>query len=66
MDENNISLSDELLNKLKEKLKETEFNSIQEYVGFILKQVVSEKSQEGYTKDEEEAVKANLKELGYL
>ena len=65
-EENIITLSEELVKKLKSKLKETEFNSVQEYVKFILEQVVSEEDKEGYSKEEEEAIKENLKDLGYL
>jgi Arc/MetJ-type ribon-helix-helix transcriptional regulator len=53
----NLSLSKELRNKLEEKAKQTSFESIQEYITFVLEQVVSESSEndktQAYTKEEE-------------
>ncbi len=53
----NLSLSKELKHKLEEKTKQTSFESIQEYITFVLEQVVSESSEndetQAYTKEEE-------------
>ena len=83
----NLSIPKELKEKLERELKETNFNSIEEYILYILEQMVSddkigissrkkqaytdeeEKDIRGpntYSEEEEEALKKNLKELGYL
>ena len=52
-----ISISKELKQKLEEKTKETSFESIQQYITFVLEQVISENREnerkEIYTKKEE-------------
>ena len=52
-----ISIPEELEQKLEEKIKKTSFESIQEYVTFVLEQVVSESNEDDetqiYTKEEE-------------
>jgi hypothetical protein len=65
-----INISEELKTRLEEKTKETEFDSLEEYVGYILKQVISDEgaseTEQAYTDDEEEAMKERLKDLGYV
>ena len=67
-----ISIPLELVKKLEEKIKETDFKSVQDYVIYILKQIVSEQEEENnsekdaYTKEEETDLKKNLEDLGYL
>ena len=52
-----LSISKELKQKLEEKTKETSFESIQQYITFVLEQVVLESSENErkkiYTKEEE-------------
>jgi len=66
----NLKISNELKIKLEKKSKETEFNSLNEYINYILKQVTSDTNssddEQAYTKEEEAAVKKRLKELGYV
>jgi Arc/MetJ-type ribon-helix-helix transcriptional regulator len=70
MPEENIKLPEELANKLKEKIKDTEFSSIEEYTLYVLQQVVSsqtsEKAQQVYTKEESELLKKRMEDLGYI
>ena len=70
MAEINIKISQELKKKLEKKIKQTEFGSISEYIIYILEKVTSDVSnseaEQAYTKEEEEAVKRRLKELGYV
>ena len=96
-----ISIPEELEEKLQEKIKETNFKSVQDYILYILEQIVSESAGEikskreqayteeeekdiagdpemleslgmlpkhtkGYTQKEEEELKKNLEDLGYL
>jgi Arc/MetJ-type ribon-helix-helix transcriptional regulator len=66
----NLEISNELKTKLEEKIKETEFNSVDEYINYILEQVTSDTNssdnEEAYSKDEETAMKQRLEELGYV
>lgn len=63
----NIPLPNVIVNKIKERIKNTEFNSVSEYIVFILREVLADKDDKGSLTDEEEKqVKATLKKLGYL
>ena len=70
METTDIQISKELKDKLEEKIKETEFDSLQEYVNYILGQVVSgvesSEGEKAYTEEEEDAMKERLKEMGYV
>lgn len=65
-----ISLPTQLVDKIKEKIKGTGMHSPSAYVTFILRQLLSEspenKEREGFSKQEEEAIRKRLKALGYL
>jgi hypothetical protein len=53
-----IPISEEIKNKLNEKIKGTNFNSIQEYIVYILTQTTSEEDNlEAYTNEEEADIK---------
>ena len=60
-----IYLSTELYNKIEERVKTSEFNSVEEYVGFILEEVLRDEEEDEETFDEEE-IKQKLRSLGYL
>jgi len=57
-----------LYKKIEERVKVTEFGSVEEYVTFVLEEVLKEEKEEErvYTKEEEEEVKNRLRALGYL
>ena len=67
-----ISLPEKLIEKLENKIKETDFDSISDYLIYVLKQVLEKETESNskrevsYSKEEEEAVKRRLKELGYI
>ncbi len=64
-----IKIPKPLYEKIAERLKDTEFESVEEYVIFVLNEVVTEpeqKEEPALTKEEEEKVKERLKGLGYL
>lgn len=82
-----ISIPKELKKKLEEKIKQTNFKSIQDYIIYILNQIVSDNESDtkpgrkqaytkkeeadirgphAYTEEDEEALKKNLEDLGYL
>ena len=59
-----------LYRKIEERVNATEFNSVEEYVTFVLEEVLKdeeEKEEEKtFSKEEEEEVKKRLRALGYL
>jgi len=59
------SLYDEISKRVKE--SGGEFKDVEEYVTFVLNEVVKEDEEENvYTPEEEEEIKRRLKQLGYL
>ena len=63
-----IYIQQELYNKVKRRVKQSrgEFKSVEEYVEFVLQEVVKEEPQQTYTAEEEEEVKERLRRLGYI
>ena len=60
-----ISLPLPLVEKIKQKIKGTGMPSVSAYVSFVLRQILSEPSNELFSKKEEQEVKNRLKSLGY-
>ena len=58
-----LSISKELKQKLEEKIEQTNFKSLQEYILFILEQIVADKEANNqkvaYTKKEEEEIRGD-------
>ena len=63
-----VFLSVDLYKKIEERVKVTEFNSVEEYVTFVLEEVLKDEGEEEktFSKEEEEEVKKRLRALGYL
>ena len=65
-----INIDDSLIEKIKERVKDSdEFNSAEDYIDHILRQVVkrlSEEKKSPYSEVDEKKVKERLKALGYL
>jgi len=63
-----VFLSSELYSRLEERVRDTGFESVDEYVTFVLEEVVKEEGEEeaAFSKEEEEEVKKRLRALGYL
>jgi len=63
-----VFLSADLYKKIEERVKVTEFNSVEEYVTFVLEEVLKDEGEEEktFSKEEEEEVKKRLRALGYL
>lgn len=59
-----LFLPTELYQKIEERIKATGFGSVDEYVIFILEEVLKEEA--GPSDEEEEEVKKRLRALGYL
>ena len=64
-----VSISAELYGKIAERVEATGFSSVEEYVTFVLEEVLKDDGEEekvAFSKEEEEEVKKRLKALGYL
>ncbi|RLE68834.1 MAG: CopG family transcriptional regulator [Thermoprotei archaeon] len=65
-----INISKEIYEKAKKYVENSggEFNSVEEFIEFVLKEVLEEEREEKqvYTPEEEEEIKRRLKSLGYL
>ena len=68
-----IRISKDLYDKVQNRVKMSneEFKSVEDYVTFLLTEVVSEADTQNsdgnaYTKEEEEEIKGRLKNLGYI
>ena len=63
-----VSLPAELYSKIEERVNTTDFVSVEEYVTFVLEEVIKEENEEekAFSKEDEEEVKKRLKALGYL
>ena len=67
-----VEIKDEIIEKLKKRVDDGEFKTVDEYVNYVLQQVVerldseSGEKEEAYTKEDEEKVKERLRSLGYM
>ena len=63
-----ISVPADIYDKVEERVKATEFGSVDEYVLFILEEVLKDEEEEeqAYTEADEAEVKRRLKSLGYM
>ncbi|UCD03737.1 MAG: CopG family transcriptional regulator [Candidatus Woesearchaeota archaeon] len=70
-----VEIDNEIIEKIKERIKDMdEFDSVEGYVDYILKQIVGRLEEENkikvdkeeYSKEDEKKVKERLKSLGYL
>ncbi len=65
-----IKIPKQLIEKIKERIKQTEFKSVDEYANFVLEEVIKEVSEEDtaevFSEEDEQKVKERLRALGYL
>jgi Arc/MetJ-type ribon-helix-helix transcriptional regulator len=62
-----VFLTAELYSKVEERVKAADFSSVDEYVEFVLEEILKEEEEErAFSEEEEEMVKKRLKDLGYL
>jgi len=65
----NVRIPRNLYDEISRRVKESggEFKDVEEYVTFVLNEIVREDEEENvYTPEEEEEIKRRLKQLGYL
>jgi Arc/MetJ-type ribon-helix-helix transcriptional regulator len=63
-----VFLPAELYGKVEERVTATDFGSVDEYVEFVLEEVVKgeEEEEKAFSEEEEKEVKKRLKDLGYM
>lgn len=63
-----VLLPHELYDRIEKRVRETGFGSVDEYVTFVLEEVLKEEGEgeAAFSKEEEEEVKKRLRALGYL
>ena len=64
----NVPIPAKLYDAIDQRVQETEFNSVEEYVTFVLEEVLKDDDEEeiAFTPEDEEEVKKRLRALGYL
>ena len=63
-----VEIPKQLYEEIAKRVDNTEFNSVSEYVSFVLEEVIKEEEEEdiSFTKEDEEKVRERLQALGYL
>lgn len=63
-----VSLPKSLIDRIKERIKETEFSSVYEWITYVLEEVLTnmEKDEGKETHSKEEIIKERLRALGYF
>ncbi len=63
-----IKVPKDIIRKIEERIKDTEFKSVEEYVTFVLEEVIrdEEEPEEVFSEEDEKTVKERLRALGYL
>nr|WP_237710134.1 CopG family transcriptional regulator [Pyrococcus sp. ST04] len=65
-----VKIPKSLYDRIKERVEETGFESVDEYVTYVLREVLAsleeEEEEEVFSEEEEEKIKERLRALGYL
>ena len=64
-----VHVSADLYDRIAERISSAGFDSVDEYVTFVLEEILKDEAEEAgptFTKEEEEEVKKRLRALGYL
>ena len=61
-----VLLPDDLYRKIGERVNVTAFNSVDEYVIFVMEEVLKDEEEQALSKEDEEEIKKKLKAFGYL
>jgi hypothetical protein len=65
-----IRINKDLIDRIQKRIQGTEFSSVEEYVTFVLEEVINEtdeeEHQEVFSEEDEAKVKGRLRALGYL
>lgn len=63
-----VKIPKDIIEKIKERIQGTEFKSVEEYITFVLQEVIKddEEPDEVFSEEDEKKVKERLRALGYL
>ena len=64
-----VEIKDEIYEEIKKRVEESEdFSTVEEYVNFVLEEILKDEEEEEvvYSEEEEEQIKERLRGLGYL
>lgn len=64
-----VSIPTPLFKKIQERIKGTGFTSVSSYLTYVLREITAEEeeeTEEPFTKEDEEKIKARLRALGYI
>ncbi|MGC8547159.1 MAG: ribbon-helix-helix domain-containing protein [Thermoplasmata archaeon] len=62
-----VSIPTPLFEKIQQKIKDTGFTSVSDYVTFVLREILAHSNDnEAFSEEDEKKVKERLKSLGYL
>ena len=63
-----VKLSKNIFDKVQEQVDESkgEFKNVEEYIEFVLTELLNEEEEQVYTPKEEEEIKKRLRALGYI
>lgn len=69
-EEFNVSIPQDVYKKIEGRMEDAGFNTVSEYVTYVLKEVLAsleeEEEEEVFSEEEEEKVKERLRALGYI
>ena len=67
MEKKSVSLSTELYNTILKRVENSnEFSTVDEYVSYVLTEILKDEPSQNYSKEEEEEIKKHLKDMGYI
>lgn len=62
-----VSIPTPLFEKIQQKIKDTGFTSVSDYVTFVLREILAHSNEEeAFSEEDEKKVKDRLRSLGYL
>lgn len=67
MEKQPISLSPKLYNTILQRIENSdEFLTVNDYVNYVLTEIFKNEPNQSYSKEEEEAIEKQLKDMGYM
>ncbi|NMC57906.1 MAG: CopG family transcriptional regulator [Candidatus Methanofastidiosa archaeon] len=61
-----VKIPKRLIEEIKEYIKDSEFKSVDDYVSFVIEEVLKDDEEPEFSEEDEKQVKERLKDLGYL
>lgn len=61
-----VKIPKRLIEEIKDYIKDSEFKSVDDYVSFVIEEVLKDDEEPEFSEEDEKLVKDRLKDLGYL